>query len=454
MKIKSGLLFSFLSLTILTHAPKSAADTNDVKIDLSGMTAIEEGQFRKAHFVGGAIKQMDYPIWNHRTYARLKMTAFIGGRLKISIAPEIKLWSNTYAENLEQDHTALPFRQWSKVTIEEGQGTFKFDDRENPRLALSIGIIPYKYNPDAHNLGEYLFRSGAYPPYIVTSFDRPYANLSGFRLNSTLLGNLHQDLFLITETSILPMFDWSLAYLAHYTIPSILDIGAGIDLHHWFPVVGMSTSQKTADNSYLDASGTKQYYTFKGIKLMGRVNFDVKGLLPDAVRNIMGPEDAKIFSEAAVLGLKDYKAYRRAADSTLYLDTTLGYYDSVKNRIPIMLGVNIPAFKIVDVISIQGELYKWKYLNSYFNQFYAGAVPAPTSTKGDITLADLKNGYIKWSVFVKKRITKGFDVMGQLARDHTFHEYYYESQRSDVEVFIKQGKNYEWGWWAKLQFSF
>lgn len=447
-------VFGCVLCAFFCAGPIAFADSGDVKIDISGLTAIEEGQFNKAHFVGAANKQMDYPIWNHRGYARLALTAYVGERLRITIAPEIKLWSNTYAENLEADHSALPFRQWTKLTIEEGQGVYKFDGRENPQLALSIGIMPYKYNPDAYNLGEFLFRSGCYPPFIITSFDRPYANLAGIRLSSTLMENIRQDLFLITETNILPMFDWSVAYLASYTLPSLFSIGAGIDLHHWFPAVGSSTTPKFAANSYLNSNGTAQYYTFKGIKLMGRLSFDVKGILPDGVRNLMGAEDAKLYTEAAVLGLQNYPAYLRAADSSLYLDTLKNYYDSIAKRIPIMVGINIPTFKVFDVLSLQGEFFKWQYLNSYFMQDYKGAFPQPTSPKGDINSSDLKNGYIKWSIYAKKRIIKGFDIMVQVARDHTFHEYYYESQRSDVEAFILQGKRYEWGWWTKLQFSF
>lgn len=430
------------------------ADSLGVKLDISGSTAIEEGQFVKAHFVGAAIKQMDYPIWNHRGYARLSLSATIGDRLRITIEPEIKLWSNTYAENLEADHSALPFRQWTKVTIEEGEGVYKFDNSDKPWLALAIGIMPYKYNPDAYNLGEYLFRSGCYPPYIITSFDRPYANLAGIRLNSTLKEHFTQDLLFITETNILPMFDWSLAYLASYSLPSFFSVGAGIDLHHYFPVIGNSTTPKFTSNSYLDENGNVQYYTFKGIKLMGRASIDFKGFLPEGLRNHMGAEDAKIFGEAAVLGVQNYTSYLRAQDSSLYKDTLKNYYTDLSQRMPLMAGINIPTFKLLDVLSIQGEWWKWQYLNSYFMQDYKGAFPQPTETKGDINQSDLKKGYIKWSIYAKKRITKGFDIMAQVARDHTFHEYYYENQRSDVEAFILQGKRYEWGWWTKLQFSF
>jgi len=444
-------VFCALAWALFGAAPSVFADSGDVQLDITGLTAIEEGQFVKAHFVGAANKQMDYPIWNHRGYARLKLTATIGERLKISIAPDIKLWSNTYAENLEADHSSLPFRQWAKLTIEEGQGEITFLNSEKVGLMMAIGIMPFKYNPDAHNLGEYLFRTGCYPPYIITSFDRPYANLAGFRLNCTLFQNIHQDLFFITETNILPMFDWSAAYLVSYNLPSLLDVGAGIDLHHWFPVIDNSTSPKFIANSYLDENGDVNYYTFKGIKLMGRVSFDVKGLLPENARRIMGPEGAKLFAETAVLGVKNYTSYRRAADSSLYKDTINNYYNDISKRIPIMAGINIPTWILLDVLSIQAEWFNWQYMNSYFMQDYKGAFPQPTSTKGDINQSDLKKGYLKWSFYAKRNIIKGFDIMGQVAYDHTFHEYYYENQRSDVEAFIVHG---EWGWWTKLQFSF
>src|SRR5690606_5453929 len=52
--------------------------------------------------------------------------------------------------------------------ITQAQAHYKFGDPERSWGALRIGYFPYKYNPDAKNLGEYLFRAGAYPTFAFT----------------------------------------------------------------------------------------------------------------------------------------------------------------------------------------------------------------------------------------------------------------------------------------------
>jgi hypothetical protein len=326
-----------------------------------------------------------------------------------------------------------------------------FGNREKPFLEFAAGVMPYKYNPDAYNLGEYLFRSGAYPPYLITSFDYAYATLSGIRLSSTLVENLRQDLFLTTETQVMPLFDWSLSYLVSYQVPALLDAGAGVSLYRWFPMSDAITTPRLNENQFTKANGEQDYYTFRGIKLMARLSFDPKSVLPRGIAGYMGKEDGKIFIEAGALGVKNYPAYIRAADSSLIPDTLNNYYGNLRQRIPIMFGFNVPCFKLLDVLSVQGERFNWHYINSYLQQVYQGSLPQPVTTKGDITANDFRKGYLKWSVYATKEVIKGFTVIGQLASDHAFHEYYYESYRSDAEVFIKKG---EWGWWLKLQYSF
>jgi hypothetical protein len=251
----------------------------------------------------------------------------------------------------------------------------------------------------------------------------------------------------------MPLYDWSLSYLLSYKIPSLFDAGAGISLHHWFSVADYMTSPKSADaggNQYLTANGDTSYYTFKGVKLVGRASFDIKGILPKNISNLMGTQDAKIFGEASVLGVRDYPAYK-PLNGTLVLDTAKNFYGDIKNRIPIMLGFNFPAFKLLDVLSVQGEWWKWPYLNSFYSPLNQGEYPTPKMTTTGITADDTKNGYVKWSVYAKKQVVSGFSIIGQIADDHTFHESYYTQYTSYIETFIKHG---DWGWNLKLQYSF
>jgi hypothetical protein len=65
------------------------------------------------------------------------------------------------------------------------EGTYSLGDMERPFLTLGFGVFPFKYNPDVRNLGEYLYRTGTYPPTMSNTFDFPLARLTGFRLMST-----------------------------------------------------------------------------------------------------------------------------------------------------------------------------------------------------------------------------------------------------------------------------
>ena len=441
--------------TVNHGAPEGLAKSNDIKLGISGLAGIEESQFVKGYFLGNQVGgKLPYPIWNHRSYVQLGIDAFIGDRLHIVVEPQVYLWSNTYPETIEGDHLGVFFRQWSFVSIADGEGIISFGDNQKPFLQFAAGVMPFKYNSDAYNLGEYLFRSGTYPSFVITSFDHPYATLAGIRLSSTLFENLRQDLLLTCETQVEPLYDWSLSYLVGYKLPSLLDIGAGASLYRCFPAAGGLTSPQASvygANQYVDADGNTSFYTFKGIKLMGRASFDIKGVLPSGASEIMGKEDGKIFLEAAVLGMKNYPAFLRTADSSLIRDTSFDYYGDIKQRIPIMFGFNFPTFKVLDVLSIQGEWRNWPYLNSFFDPLNQGKYPVPLSTTGGITLADLKNSYLKWSVYAKKEVIKGFSVIGQIANDHTFHESYYPVYTSYAEAFIKHG---DWGWWLKCQFAF
>lgn len=37
-----------------------------------------------------------------------------------------------------------------------------------------MGYFPYKFNPDATNLGEFLFRTGTYPLYLISNFNHSH----------------------------------------------------------------------------------------------------------------------------------------------------------------------------------------------------------------------------------------------------------------------------------------
>ena len=105
---------------------------------------------------------------------------------------------------------------------------------------VGLGLFPYKYNRDASNLGEYLFRAGPYPTYIMTggySFINSAAvPLQGLKSRYEA-GNLSFDAFLVTETTMPPLYDLSLAGVLRYRmLDGAVDVGAGVNLKRLIPI--------------------------------------------------------------------------------------------------------------------------------------------------------------------------------------------------------------------------
>ena len=267
--------------------------------------------------------------------------------------------------------------------INSASGTYIFGDPETKPFSITLGFFPYKYNPEVKNLGEYLFRSMAYPNFLHTIFDEPYQRILGLKLSSLLLdGILRQDLIISNEWDINPTQDFSVAYVAGLNIGKILDIGLGGQAYHLFsvdkrytqpdrsvppgkPGTWYITNEADAhDSIYIDSITypgfpdssyipKQSYYTFKGIKLMGRINFNPLANAPEikipVIGTLFGKQDLKIYGEVNVLGLKNYSGYKSDV-SKFPLDRTLQqydlageYYSRLSERIPVTFGINAPT---------------------------------------------------------------------------------------------------------------
>jgi hypothetical protein len=432
-----------------------ASPAHDVKkVEISGAVALEVGQFVAGHHKQ---KTFEFRPWINREYAEVRFDADVGGRLHIVAHPKIKLWNNSYPITDVADRSGQPFRQYVQITLENAEGILTLLRPEKPVLQIAGGVFTYKYNPDARNLGEYLFRTGTHPSYIVTSFDYAHAILSGLHAHFAPTENLYVDAMLTTETQITPLFDWSLSSQAGFKLSQWLEIGAGMSLDRVFPAQGkVITTPINSSNEYLNDTGGISHYSFGGVKSMGRINFDLKKALPQTsfVKNFFGKEGGRIYTETAILGTENVTGYMRQTNGsdTLFVPDTSAknYYNKLKDRIPVMFGVTVPSFVIFDVLAIEAEYYPWPYTNSYYDQGFGYENPTPKPAQS-YKASDYRSDSWKWSVYAKKTIVKGFSVIAQFARDHTHHDIFNESQRDEEEVFTR---NSEWGWWLKLQYSF
>jgi hypothetical protein len=366
--------------------------------------------------------------------------------------------------------------------ITESRMTYACRGREHPLFTLTFGNFPFLYNPDAKDLGSYLLRGPVYPGILMGGFkdfrvDSTKGNVLGFDLHNAI-GAFSHDLIFANEREVPPTGDWSAAYVAKYRFGKALEIGGGVNLYrvlsanpklttpyyahfnaidsglaadgkphhayeHAFSEGRIDTVRNSAGAPVLDADGNAKLayvptviYTHRGVKLMSMFSLDLKDLL--GLGAPWGRNDLKVYGEAAVLGVQNYGAA----------------YNDVMQRIPVMLGVNLPAFGFLDFVSLEVEHYGAKYRNDLgkvgnfntlgggiFTANPAGAPPIPSpvpmsyanfgfdadgnrigggaSVKGTkLDVENLTQDDWKWSLYLEKSVAGHVRFIGQLASDH------------------------------------
>ncbi len=386
----------------------------------------------------------------------------------------------------------------------------------NTDWKVGLGMFGYKYNPDASNLGEYLFRSGPYPTYIMTGgyslVNNTSSTLQGLK-SFLSFGNLKADLFLTTETTMPPLYDLSLAGVFKYSLAGgLLDLGAGVNFKRLIPIRPSRTTVKIQDNSYFlgpdgqyysadltfkgynrnkatfynqmlyDASNAAdtihyspadsayyapqaqaaqaildnvilwttpggafqpdyQHYTQAGVVVDAMASLDLKKLIP---AEMFGPNDLRIFVESALLGVKDYPVF----------------YTKKSERMPVMVGINLPGFRFLDLISVQYEYFHSPNINSFESSVRSNQATPQFADGADRLLSgrDYSDGLKKddrsWSILIKKELSKGLFFAVQAARDHArlvSKDTYAGPFFDPNEVFYTTNRN---NWYWMTQFSF
>ncbi|MBF0431100.1 MAG: hypothetical protein HQK83_07470 [Fibrobacteria bacterium] len=273
---------------------------------------------------------------------------------------------------------------------------------ESPWFNLIGGISNVKYNQDAKHLGEYLLSSGAYSPWLVNNFAFPMYKAMGARVSSRLLdGKIRQDLVLSSERNYQPHGDYSLSYVAGVALGDFIDVGAGISYSRLIPVSWEKLEENIKTRYARDDSGEviiedgdTLRYTPRGMKLVARASLDPKVLLPAIP---FGPNDLKIYSEIALLGVKNY-------------GTT---YDKRSERMPVMFGMHIPTFNCLDIFSFEIE---------YYNSPYR-LIPDINPDAKESVDAFVDRDNWRWALYAKKTLIPGWSVTGLIASDHFRYPY-------------------------------
>ena len=145
-------------------------------------------------------------------------------------------------------------------------------------------------------------------------------------------------------------------------------------------------------------------YTFKGAILMARIALNPLGNME---QNPLGKDALKIYSEVSVLGYKNYD----------------GFYEKRSERMPIMFGLNLATFDMVDYLTVEAEYFKNSQAPSYETRFTFN-VPVPggadilTKKFADPKVA--KRDDFKWAVEAKKSY-KGCGFIVHVGQDHLKH---------------------------------
>jgi hypothetical protein len=426
------ILSVFACSFIQTSHAEGKLEVKNIKWD--GFASYQFGQVVKGDYLGS---NMEYaPWWNHQVLAGVGFDADLTDRMTVKAKIEGMVW-HVYPGNLRPDWR----RAKTSIWVDQACGTYKVDDPTNPMLSITAGYFIFKYNDEVRDLGEYLFRSGTYPGLLINSLDFPAARLLGFDFTTRLCDNKFKNDLMITEQSeVWPFGDISISDVASYNFSDIFKIGGGIELASLIPSSDKITTPRDPVDStvdrvidHLDSTGAKvygtDYYTFKATKVMGHFSFDPKPLIGNS--SIFGSEDCKFYGEIAVIGIKNY-----------------GFlYNKITERMPMMLGFNIPTFKILDCLSLECEYYSSPYLPDV-NGILQEGNPLPFIASGATawSSSSVKVYPWKWSVYIKKTLMPGITATFHVARDH-FWPNYTDGYPSFNEALTQNG---QWMWYMKL----
>jgi hypothetical protein len=456
-----GRIFAEDSLTTPAAEPKVDAAATKEKSQEMTITPHGFAGVQTFRIMGFKNLDLDYGPQNfNNSVLNFTFDIGLGKRYTISAGLEGYVSFSTVPYNslgkVGRTEQASPLWSWYMAAAEMA---YSFKDSTDPFYGyIGIGLFPYQYDVEARNLGEYLFsRTGTYPGWITTTFDWTKSRLTGLLLSTNLFHMWKNDLMLTTEMQWFPFYDLSFSWVSSIPIGKFLDFGAGISFCRFMSANSRFTTppitidpQWNVPNYYIKDNGDTAFYTFAGTKAMARATFNLKGIFPNFKPSEklghLAEEDGKIFGELGILGW--------ANQGTVY--------DTLWQRMPVMFGLNIPTFNLLDVFSVQGEYYGSPYPNDYTNQieFNSKGVPQPTQgsgwgTYGNVySVIDSSKGHYtnfyanqfthwKWSVYARRWFGPHLAVVGQIARDHwrtsTPYGYY-----QDFEDALLSDKDFYW----------
>jgi hypothetical protein len=320
------------------------------------------------------------------------------------------------------------------------EGSYAVGDEASPLFYAGVGYFPFKYNPDATNFGDYLYRVNPYPQYFPTRFDSPYQRLLGLHLASSPIQGLKIDAMLTSEVFLWPLRDFSLSLLANYTLPFV-EAGAGIIGYRMFPVDARLTTPPADEQ---EPPGTE--FSFAGTKVVLRAALNPKEFLP--FKEFFGKNDLRLYGEICLNGLKNYPI----ADST---NSNYPGYDNLSKRTLMLMGFNVPTFKMLDVMALEFEYWPNDFANSYWGAYPIGGGykqnPNPWNY-GSRGAHTQPHSPWHWSLYMKKTVFDRYKLILQFSRDHTILETSLTGTSNGDPQEAMDGLG-NWMWMSKIEFA-
>jgi hypothetical protein len=436
------LLTGVTSLSQLHAEYTLTDDDGEKKLLIGGSGYMMFGQVVSGHAYAKQNQNLLEKHWQNYYSGRIDVSSVPVEWFKTKLSFEVSSnWPLLRESSIMKDVINKSF----KANLPQAVGIFDFDF-DFMTFMIETGLMEYAFNTQVKNLGNYLYRSQAYPLYLTTNLDYIYSNILGIRFETGFFDNsLKIGAMLSSITTKPPLFDMNLGLFASYTTPNkFLDAGIGVCFDRF-----KAMDSDITDAKDLRAQLTDSTVTFRSTKIDLRITLDPKALLfPDS--DIFGPNDLKIYGEGAILGTTDPDYYPIDPDYPSEEDDLFAR-PSLINRMPIMFGLNVPTFKGLDYLTFEIEFCKYPYAFDWWGEFAANPSPQPTKTTDERWTNIYKNrDNIKWTLYAKKSISD-FDIIAIFANDHiNYPTYNGEGQFNSEQSFRK---NWDWHWYIKLQYN-
>jgi hypothetical protein len=427
-----GLMIGSVMSQEQTDTETPAPVKHESKVDISGFGFLMFGQVYSGYIgdVGDPISHLWQNFGEADLFATSNPNNWFTSKIGVKLATVYPGGFNA----MEKSSYYMKFQP--TVPVAEGIFHWNFD---MVSLAIESGLFQYNFNPDIKNLGNYLYRSTAYPLYVQTRIDYPWADLMGLRCQVAVLDKkLKFEALLDSKFDHPPWYDWNLGFTASYNLNKVLDLGAGVCFDHLLSVNEYETMARYQLIQSIDtAKKDTSYYNYRSTKIDLRVTFDPKPLFGNI--ELFGSQDCKVYAEMGILGLKDYQYYTKDLKPDLM------------HRIPFLAGINLPGFKIIDVVSFEVEWFNDPYPNVWAGQNAQGYDPRPLQTYDTAWIDNYRNkDNLKWTVYLKKKISN-FEIMGFAANDHYIYPTFNIENLPCFEQSLRKPGN--WHWYIKLQYN-